>query len=167
MDTKYAPVYVLREYLWKLLQVNMGWNAADYGGLMPILPAEEEPNISQYDKPYIVYGYNESPTLNNRNFVKRGSMSLAIRSTRFTEIVDVLNTITTAMEREDEAAADVNTYSSTAGFSIPIGIRFTTISIGYLDGPGPEASEGGRQMGIVNIRYDYVVNYDVVTNFAS
>lgn len=100
-------------------------------------------------------------TNTDRNFRKRGSMSLAIYNKNFRELTSILNTLHAVFDREDEAARNINEWSST----IPqyIGIRFGTVSVGFSDGPAPEETEGGNQNAIFNIRFEYYVDHDVKT----
>jgi hypothetical protein len=129
-------------------------------GLVPIVPLAEAPEISQFDKPYIVYGYSETP--NSDLWVKRrGNMAFVIYSTNFRELAHLTNIITFAFDRSDESARDVNNYTST----IPafVGLRFGTIEVTYVEGGSPEETEGGRQSAAINIRYEYYVDYDVKT----
>lgn len=162
MDTRIAPAFLLRKYIWEVLKVNTDMAEADYGNLVPIVPVAEEPEITEYDKPYIVYGFASHPAEPGNHFKKRGSMTFVVYSTKFNEITDILNILETTFEREDEAARDVNAFTSrTPGF---VGLRFGTISLGFNEGPAPEEQEGGRQSGLLNIRFEYYVDYNVVTS---
>lgn len=164
MNKKVAPVYLLRSYIWELLQNNTDMDLTDYNGLVPIVPVSEERELTAFNKPYLVYGYAMDPTESERSFCQRGSMSMAIYSTNFQEITGILTILSTAFNREDEAARDVNEY--TTSISQFVGIRFATIAVGFLDGPSPEETEGGRESGLINIRFEYYVDYDVKTNMA-
>lgn len=161
MKVDYAPVYLLRSYIWGLLKANTDMKESDYGtpGLVPIVPVAEAPELEQFSKPYIVYGYANDPTSTNENYRQRGSMSMAIYSTNFHQITNLLTILSTVFNEEDKAAKTVNEYTST----IPqfVGLRFSTISVGFLEGPSPEETEGGRESGLINIRYEYYVDYQV------
>lgn len=164
MKVRYAPAFLLRAYIWRLLEHNLGWSKVNYGGLVPIVPVAEEPDITQYDHPYIVYGWASVPPVDNQHFRQRGSMSMVIYSTKFTDIVDALTVIENALGREDLSAADVNNFTGqTPQF---VGLRFGTIKIGFGEGPAPEGVEGGRQSGLVNLQFDYFVDYDIDTNLS-
>lgn len=162
MDNKITPAYLLRSYIWQLLKLNLGWTEANYGNLVPIVPVAEEPEISVFDKPYIVYGYALDGTgdLHARG---SGSMTLVIYDANFRNLTQALNVIVTALERQDESARDVNRYTS----SVPafIGLRFGYIRIGFTEGGTPETTEGGRQSALVNISFEYYTELDVKTKF--
>lgn len=169
----YHPVFVLRQYILRLLRANgavaeKGPNA--YGGLDPFVPLSEEPKLTQYDDPYIVYGYVLSGT-NELPEAQTGALSMVIYSTDFGEITKVINIIVAALGRDDESARDVNEFSSAVtgvGEARPfVGIRFTNIRLNFVEGGSPEDTEGGRMSGLVNVGFDYVISYDdVVTSFA-
>lgn len=168
MDPKYSPVYVLRAYAWNLLKNNTTMRESDYGGLIPIVPVAEEPELTQYDKPYLVYGYalDGAGDLYAR---QSGSMSFVIYSTRFGEITQILNILSEGLGRQDESAQDVNEFSDTEpAFS---GMRFGHVSLGFVEGGAPEGSdarapltEGGRQSGLINVNFEYYVDYDIKTS---
>lgn len=163
-DLTLVPAYLLRQYAWQLLKRNTDMEESHYGGLLPIVPVSEEPELTEFNKPYLVYGY----ALNSSNDVsarKNGSMTFAVYDDDFRTLTRVLNILTTAFERHDESATDVNAFTST----IPqfVGIRFGTISVGFVEGGTPEETEGGRQSGLINIRFEYYVDYDIDTSLAS
>ena len=170
MDPVVSPVFILRQYVWELLKANTDMTEEDYEGMNPIAPLGEEPELTEFDKPYLVYGY----ALDGRGDLyarKSGSMSFVVYSTTFREITRILNILTTAFERFDEAARDVNEWSSSKpGFN---GLTFGYIQLGAVEGGSPEGpgdraeeTEGGRMSGLVNIRFEYHVDYDVKTTLA-
>lgn len=160
MDTKYSPVFLLRAYAWAVLKANTSMDESDYGNLVPIVPVQEEPELQEYSHPYLVYGYSQNPS-GTLYAEQQGSMTFVVYSNDFGDITKVLNILNTAFERMDESARDVNRFTS----SIPAfhGIRFGSISVGFLEGASPETSEGGRQSGIINIRFNFFVDFNVDT----
>lgn len=168
MDPEIIAPLVLRNYIWQVLKANTDMDEEDYTidpntnpGLVPIVPLAEEPEISQFNKPYIIYGYSESAP--DELWVKRnGNMVFVIYSTNFRELERISNIIATAFNRSDESARDINAYTST----IPafVGLRFGFVQLSFVEGGSPEDTEGGRQSGAVNIRYEYYVDYDVQTS---
>jgi len=162
MDIHITPSALVRAYIWQLLQTNLGWKSSDYDGLVPVVPVSEEPELTEYNKPYIVYGYAEAPTYDNQHYCNRGSMTFLVYSTTIGEINAVMNVLSTALGREDDTARDINNFTSrTEQFK---GMRFGTVSLGFGEGPSPEESEGGRQSALLNIRFEYFVDYPVKTD---
>lgn len=163
MDSKISPVYLLRSYAWAVLKANDSelWNEQNYDGLVPIVPLNEEPEIVEFGRPYLVYGYaiDSTGSLYAR---KSGSLTFAIYDTNFRRLTDTLNILQTAFERQDESATDINNYTSLIpGF---VGINFGYTSVSFAEGGSPEESEGGNQSALINIAFEYYTDYDVVTN---
>lgn len=158
-----SPVYLLRSYAWAVLKANMPevWNEELYGGLTPIVPLSEEPELEEFTGPHIVYGYalDTTGTLYAR---KTGSMTFAIYDTNFRRLTETMNVLQAAFERQDETARDVNKYTTAQGAKY-IGIRFGYIFVGFAEGGSPEETEGAEQSAIINVRFEYYVDYDVIT----
>lgn len=160
MNTKYIAPYLLRFYAWQLLKANTDMDESDYAGKNPIIPANEEPDFQQFNHPYIVYGYAESPT--TQLYARQtGNMAFMVYSTDDREINTIIQVIAQAFQRGDESATDVNEFTST----IPefLGIRFGTISVAFVSSIEPPTEEGGRLGGMVNIRYEYYIENPAVT----
>lgn len=176
MDTVVSPVFILRQYAWEVLKANTDMVESDYDsnndgiGVVPIVPLAEEPELTEFDKPYLVYGYALDGT-GDLHARKTGSLSFVVYSTRFREITDILTILEEAFGRQDETARDINEWSSSkAPF---IGLRFGYVRIGLVEGGTPESpgdraaeTEGGRMSGLINIRFEYYVEYDVKTRLA-
>ena len=163
MDATINPVYLIRAYAWEVLKANMPdvWDEAKYGGDEPIVPVAEEPDLEQYSGPHIVYGYalNSTGSLYAR---KTGSVTFAVYDQDFRRLTKTLNVLQAAFERQDEAARDINVFTSTKSYFV--GLRFGSVAIGFVEGGTPESSEGGRQSALINITFDYYVDLDVITS---
>lgn len=163
LDPTLAPVYLIRAYTWELLKKNDPdvWKESNYGGNVPIVPLSEEPELSQYPGPHIVYGYanDGSGDLYAR---RRGSVTFAIYDQNFRRLTKTMNILQTAFEREDEAARDVNAYTSTKPQFL--GLNFGYIRTVFVEGGTPEDNEGGNQSALITISFEYHVDYDVITN---
>jgi hypothetical protein len=163
MDTTVSPAYLIRSYAWGILKANYGevWDEDNYGGLVPIVPVSEEPELAEYTGPHIVYGYTLDMTgrLHARN---SGSLTFAIYDQDFRRLTKTLNILQAAFERQDETARDINRYTTNKGGPW-VGMRFGTVAIGFVEGGTPETTEGGRQSALINISFEYYVDYDVVT----
>lgn len=169
VDPVLSPAYLIRSYAWELLKTNMGdvWDEDKYDGMVPIVPVAEEPELAEFSGPHIVWGYalDATGTLYARN---SGSLTFAIYDQDFRRLTKTLIILQTAFERQDEAARDVNAFTSrynpTNRTTPPyLGIRFGTIGLGFVEGGTPEDTEGGRQSALININFEYYVDYNVVT----
>lgn len=158
-----SPVYALRFYAWQVLRTNMPeiWHESKYGGLVPIVPLAEEPDLAEFSGPKIVYEYTLLDT-GSVPYRGRGSMTMAIMDTNFRRLTHTLNVLEAAFRRLDASAEDINQYINETPLAGQIGFGYT--QVGFVDGGTPEATEGGNQIGVINIRYDYFVDYQVVTD---
>lgn len=163
MKVEVSPAFLLRAYAWAVLTANdpTTWNTDNYGGLTPIVPLAEEPELTQYDGPHIVYGYSLNP-IRDLHARRGGSMAFVVYDQNFRRLTQTLTTLAEAFGRYDESARDINRF--TAKNPAFIGMTFGYVSLAMFDGGSPEQTEGGRQSGIVNIRFEYHVDYDTVTN---
>lgn len=149
-----APL-VLNHYVWEMIKQNTAMRETDYDGRMPIVPASQEPEFVEIRKPFLVYGFSEDPTP-NLYAERSGSLSFAIYSNVNDDIHKIMNIIRAGLERQDESAREINSFTS--DIERFIGIRFGSTRIGYFEGPGPEEEEGGRSAGVVTIRYNYFMD---------
>lgn len=170
MKLEVNPAYILVDYAWAVLSTNHpnDWSRDNYKGLVPIVPLGEEPELNEFTHPHIVYGYAESPTgpLHARN---GGSMTFVVYDQKFRRLTKTMNTLRVAFERQDETARDINNFSTyylgESGEPGPyLGIRFGWVDVGFVEGGTPEETDNGRQSASINIRYEYYVDYDVVTS---
>lgn len=168
VNDKVIAAGVLNHYVWALLEANTSMTEADYidtnapRGRIPIVPSGQEPRLVAINKPFIVYGFSEDAT--SDLYANRwGSLSYAVWSStddaKVSEVNQIMNIIRGSLERRDESAREINSYTDTIpGFE---GIRFASTHISYFESPSPEETEGGRAVGIITIRYYYFVDYDV------
>ncbi len=161
------PALVIRAYLWEVLKANNPdvWDEDKYGGLVPIVPLSEEPELMEFGGPHITYLPNWSPSNGARSF---GQLTFVVGDTNFRRLMATLNIIRTALDRADETARDINRFSSTynPNNSSPVpflGIRFGTVRTDFTEGPTGSEVEGGRDYAILAIEYEYYVDYNVVT----
>ena len=173
-DPTLGPDLLLRQYTWALLKYNdklivnsspqqrETWDELNYGGLIPIVPLSDEPELNDFDGPHIVYGYT-GDTSGDAFWQRSGTMTFAIYDDNFRRLGRTLNVLETAFSRADHAAHDVNRFCSAFSTYDLKGIRFGCIYIGFMEGGIPETQEGGRQSALFNIRFDYFVDYNVTT----
>lgn len=153
---KAAAAHVIRAYLLEKVQSILGWT--NVNGLAPIIPNSQEPELTNADKPFIVYGYSTAPY---------GVMwELCVENIAFTiysddqeDINKAVNLIIDLFRRFDWSAAEINTYigSSSVNLFKNFDIKFTQVTASSADGP---SQEGGRRSGFVSIRVEYSHNLD-------
>lgn len=163
VDTTVSPIYALRSYVWGVLKANYPdvWTEANYDGMIPIVPLGEEPELSEFSGPHIVYGYALDGTA---DLWARGtgSMTFVIYDQNFRRLTKTMTILQTALGRSDETARDINRYTSTIDYFH--GVSFGFVNLGFTEGGSPEETEGGRQSALLNIRFDYFVDYNVTTD---
>lgn len=161
-----SPVYALRFYAWGVLKRNMAdvWDSDKYGGLVPIVPLAEEPDLAEFPGPKIVYEYSLQNNGPEAMYRGRGTLSLAVLDTNFRRLTETLNILEVAFGRFDESARDINAYLETTPLTGQVGFGYTQVT--FVDGGTPETTEGGNQIGVINIRFDYFVDYEVVTDIS-
>lgn len=129
---------------------------SDGNALVPILPIEDEPQIADAQKTYIIYGYSENNDARNYE-VRRGVVAFNIKARRIGQLGEITNTLSRAFENCDISAAQVNAWSSAYTGNIFHGIRFGTIETIYVEGGIPETDEGGPLHGLVNVAYEAII----------
>ena len=161
-STEVSPIYALRFFAWEVLKRNVPdvWDADKYGGLVPIVPLAEEPDLAEFSGPKIVYEYTLLDAGTEALFRGRGTLSMAVLDTNFRRLTRTLNILEAAFNRYDESARDINMYLDETPLSGMVGFGYTQVS--FVDGGTPERNEGGNQIGVINIRFDYFVDYDII-----
>lgn len=160
-----SPSLALRQYVWAVLKANdpVTWNTSKYGGLTPIVPLNEEPELDEFSGPRIVYEYNH-PDAGVSYYRQFGNMTLAIRDDNFRRLGKTMNILENTFNRMDESARDVNDYidrKRVAG--VDLGISFGSINVAFAQSGTPETQEGGRMVGIVDIEFDFFAEYIINT----
>jgi len=153
-------VNVLNLYLWEVLKKNTTMVVADYGGKIPIIPGGQDPDMLQYNKPFIVYGYSEDPVSIN-GAIRGGTVVYVIYSSSINDINRIMNVIVAAMA-EDDSARRINKWSSNN--PALVGIRFTDARIAFGEGASSADQEGGREVATITVKYDFVAQYAVDLN---
>jgi hypothetical protein len=173
MNPTMNPAYLIRAYAWKILKTNMGdvWDESKYDGLIPIVEVAEDPELEGLSGPHIIYGYAvaSSGIFYPHN---RGSVTFAVYDDNFRRLTKTMNILQAAFERQDDTARDINNFTTNFTTSLDldnnprkpfVGMRFGSVWVGFTEGGTPETSEGGRQSALINISFNYFVDYDVIT----
>lgn len=163
-----APVYVLIDYAYAVLNANDPevWDKTKYEGLIPIVPLNEEPELSEFSGPRIIYEFSNQET-GSMHFRGRGSMTFAIRDHNYRRLTRAMNILQESLGRFDESARDVNEFTDALRNRVinPVDfdISFGHIRVSFAESGTPEEEEGGMMVGVVNVSYSYFVEYDINT----
>jgi hypothetical protein len=156
-------VHGLNKFLWSKLQSELEWSFSNYGGLNPIVPASQQPELNDYSGPYVVYNYShQSP--GDDFFIQEEQVAYAVYSSNELDIRRFINLVVEYFKREDESAQMLNDWLHTGNNGSVENKRFdykyTRIISSF--GAQPPISEGGRQDGSVILRIAYTY-YDPTT----
>lgn len=160
-DININGVHALNRYVFDLLKLNgVIQDRSAYGGRTPIIPTQQEPTILQYNLPFLVYAFTESAPSDLEMFVT-GNVAYAIYSADEKDIIRIITVMREGLKHFDDTARDVNIYKyNNTSFR---DILFTSINVGMVEGPSPAMTEGGRQSGLVMVRYTYSPRYGIQT----
>jgi hypothetical protein len=168
-DAQMHPVYILIDYTYKLLNANFGevWDKSKYGGLTPILPLADQPEIEEYGGARIIYEFSTSPSKPDY-WNTNGTTTFAVIAPSLRIMSKTMNILQTAFERFDESAKDVNEYAKYL-YTYPLheGMGFSEIHVQFASQGDATESEGGPHIGVINLTWKASVDYDVTTSFTS
>lgn len=163
-DYKLSAIHPLRRVLWSLLRTELGWDPADYDGLVPILTPQQQPEFNLLSKPYIVYNYGGQGS-GEQYWLREEQATFVIYSEDEEEIRDVITMMEKWFSGYDLSADYVNKWISQFGrgayedgateASGHKQFNFKWVRVVSTIGAGPSQQEGGRQSGVVTLRYQF------------
>ena len=161
-DYSLTATSVVRKYLWQRLSTEIGWQTI--GNLVPIFPAQQEPEFDSAGRPYIIYAYSISDGgdgmhQEQANFTVYGNES---------QVRTAVNFMRSLFEHYDWSADDVNAWLNIVNTDDRYKMyEFKSISCIDAFGPEPAESEGGPLTGGVIARMDYVRTAPVTNEMLS
>lgn len=154
ITNKIIAPHIIRLYCWEILQQETGMSKIN--SLVPILPVEDEPKVSESGMTYAIYGYAENESAGDNNQIRYGTFSLRVIGKTYAELTQLINVISLAFESTDIATEALNRFSSRYPGAALEGIRFTFAKTSYIEGGEAAETEGGPVDGIVNVSYRYI-----------
>lgn len=151
--------YAMKSYVWKLLQVNLGWKSSDYQGAIPIIPNAQQPEFVRMGKPFLTYGSADQPV--GHLYVHRtASLAYNIYSTKPDEVVKTVNLLTETLSRQDDSAKDINEWldKEAAGRNVDRNVWITSTRTMMSETPEPTDAEGGLVAGYVLLTVQYIMD---------
>lgn len=148
---------IINLYLWEALKANAVMDASKYSSKVPIIPGGQEPDFISLDAPFIVYGFSEDPS-STTGATRGGTLVYSIYNSGVAVINSIMNVIYEQLADQDSARR-VNAWSSLN--DALKGIRFTDARIVFGEGPGASDQEGGREVGTLTMKFDYISNYPI------
>lgn len=157
VDWQSNVTYALNTYVWALLQANLGITTDDYEGAIPIIPRQQQPEFMQLGKPFLVYGSSIHPTT---TFF--GTRKETVAYNIYAPDEDGANTIAglivAALERQDDAARDVNDHLDKMRVALNwavMPLTFGSIKLALASKAEPADDEGGFVSSLVMLECLY------------
>lgn len=163
-----APVFVLIDYAYAVLNANDSetWDKTKYDGLIPIVPLNEEPELSEFPGPRIVYEYAMQSRLGSP-YRGRGTVTFAVRDHNYRRMTKALNILDESFNREDESARDLNWFTDQLRTRpvnpIPFNVSFGSMRVAFVESGAPETEEGGMMVGVISVSFEYFTEYAINT----
>lgn len=151
-----AASNLINKYIWRRLQDELGWvTIPDPEGMMlvPIFPAQQQPEFAASPHPYLVYGYS----INNsgEDGIHQEQITYTVYGDELT-VRTTVNFLDSIFMHYDWSADDVNAFVELTDVDPKYGIYdFKTIWRVDAIGPQPADTEGGPLTGAVVIRAEY------------
>ena len=158
-DNAINAVHIMNRFVFDVLKLNNAIeDRAAYGGRTPIVPSQQIPELNVYDKPFLVYGFSESAS--DVPSLRTGTVAYAVYDRDPRKIVTIINVLSEALRHWDETARQLNSYKyANNAFR---DVLFSSVYIAMTEGPSGSDTEGGRDSGVISIRYTYSPNYNTV-----
>lgn len=154
-DVSSAPG--VNKYLWHLLQTELGWSIDNYNGLVPITDPQQQPEMLEFDAPFIVYNWSLQAT-GTLYVEQEEQIAYAIFSREEKDIRQAVNLINNYFNRFDDSAKDVNAYVAANGSDLNKKFDYKYLRVLSSSGAQPSAQEGGRMDGMIIIRSCFIVD---------
>jgi hypothetical protein len=152
-DHKQSAIHGINQYLWSQLENNLSWDLIR--GMIPIFPAQQQPEPTESEQPFIVYNWTVStPWV---TFELQTEQAAYIIYGNNSEVVQAMNLIIDRLRRYDWSAQDVNVYLGQHGSTEAKKFDYKHIHVLSATSPDAASQEGGRSAGIVTIRYEFTV----------
>jgi hypothetical protein len=147
-----VPAHILRLYVWQILQEADALD--EINGKVPLIPLEDEPELSDAGMNYIIYGYSENEIANREN-IRQGVCAFRVIAQNSNDLSRITAIISRAFENQDIATEAVNIFSTGYGSALH-GLRFTAVKTLYVESATPSDTEGGPVDGAVTLAYRYI-----------
>lgn len=152
-----VPAHILRLYVWQILLEAEA--LALINGKVPLIPLEDEPELSDAGKNYIIYGYSENE-IANVEYMRQGVCAFRVIAQNSNDLSKITSIISRAFESQDIATEAVNIFSTAYGSALE-GLRFTAVKTLYVESANPAASESGPVDGAVTLAYRYITHLPI------
>lgn len=161
VDYGYTAGHAIAAYVWNLVKNELGWSESNYGGLVPVVPVQQQPELNSASGPFIVFGSAIDP-VSTMWLIDSETVALTIYSQKISDINKVTGLVVDKLKRYDESAQIVNDFIYTLNSGHPAkAFDFKTIRVVGASGPQPSLQvEGGRHDGNIIIKAQYTKDFN-------
>lgn len=154
-DYTITAANVLGLYLWDKLQTELEWSEDDYGGIVPVVPVQQQPELNATTKPFVVFG-TAFDAISPMWQLQSETVGFTVFSQKVSDINKVTNLIVFDLKGFDEAAAKINAFVDTLDPAHPAKeFDFKTVRLVGASGAQPSMQEGGRHDGSIALKVTY------------
>lgn len=137
---------------------------ADYKGLVPIIPAQQQPEYTNLAKgiPFIVYNYAQEGTYQDW-WLEHEQVAYVIYTDDANKIRDIINYLNKLYRRFDWSAQEINTWLAANGSAAQKAFDFKYVRVVNASSLEPATEEGGRHSALIVLHACFTDNLDTHT----
>ena len=153
--------HVVNMYLWQKLQAELPLRWQPVAGLeTAIIPAQEQPELTESGKNYITYIYSDQPS-KDLYALQSQDLSWILFSPSAGTISSTIALCRDLFGRWDDSAKELNNWMRTAAFPTDYAqwykrYYFKTMQVTGTTSSQPSTDEGGTKDGLVTVTYSFV-----------
>jgi len=151
-------VYAINNYVWELLKKNLDWQ--EIKGLVPILPAQQQPEFLDTDAPFIVYTSSNEFNDGELEPLDVEVISYVIFSEKSDEVDDAVTLIKNAFKAFN-SAENINLWIHNPACQLDPRDKVNLVTwtqVMNTESSGAAAAEGEKVDGFVSVRVGYHTN---------
>ena len=160
--TEITAAHAIAGYLWSKAKSQLGWNEANYGGMIPFATAGQQQELMSFTGPFVLFAWSPQPE--PLWLMDREIAAFTVYSGDTTDVSDFVNLGRGLFKKLDESAREINNYIASLPLNHPYkAFDIKTIGMRSATGPQPPMQEGGRFDGniIVSIAYTNLTDHSV------
>lgn len=151
--------YAVNNYVWNLLKKNLNWTKINK--LVPMIPAQQQPEFMNYKKPFIVYGFTNEFNSGEVEPLDSTVLHYVIFAQTEQAVDDAVKLIKDAFKARDSQENINNWILSSTNTGIADEDRDELVTYTHVmdtvSGGGND-EEGGWKDGMVSVRVGYKTN---------
>ncbi len=154
MDFSISAVHGVNRFVWSKLQSDLGWKSSDYGGLIPITTPQQQQELNDMNRPYLMYNYRTS-TVGGMYGYKEEYVIYSINSPTESDVRKVLGLLDYYLSGQDKSAELINDYVYSLNPNPYKQFDYKSLSVRSGSGAEPTTQEGGLMDGT----FEYTIRF--------